>query len=323
MKIGIRTLKTAVGAGLAIWLAQLLHLEFYVNAGILAILSIETTKKRSLHVATTRFIASILGLFLSGFAFEVLGYHIIVISLFILFFIPLLIYFNIQSGFVTSSVIILHVFVLGEFNTAVIMNELLLIIVGIGVALLINSYMPELKNDLETYRSKIEEKIKKILYEYATYIEKGDQGWTGSELLELEQFINEAKSIAIRNVENHLLRKRDKFYSYFEMRERHYEILERMLPIVSNLQQEVPQRKLFADFLYQLSESVHWGNTAETQLHKLHEKRMEINQLELPQTRAEFETRARLFHLINEIQLYLEIKNQLKNDLIKTDTNEE
>lgn len=312
MKIGVRTIKTAVGTGVAIWLAQLINLEFYVFAGILTILSIETTKKRSLNVAMSRIIACILGMFLSGIVFEILGYQIYVISLFILFFIPLLMRLNIQNGFVTSSVIILHVYVLGNFNVNVAINEILLIIIGIGIALIINSYMPDLKHDLKAYSSKIEVKIKKILYEYALYIEKGDQGWTGEQLLELDEILNESKSIAIRNVENHLLRKQDKYYAYFEMREKQYEILVRMLPIVSKLQQEVPQRKIFAAFLYHLSESVHSGNTAQTQLEKLISNREEMNKLDLPKTREEFETRAALFHLINEIQLYLEIKNRLK-----------
>lgn len=312
MKIGVRTIKTAVGTGVAIWLAQLINLEFYVFAGILTILSIETTKKRSLNVAMSRIIACILGMFLSGIVFEILGYQIFVISLFILFFIPLLMRLNIQNGFVTSSVIILHVYVLGDFNVNVAINEILLIIIGIGIALIINSYMPDLKHDLKDYSSKIEVKIKKILYEYALYIEKGDQGWTGEQLLELDEILNESKSIAIRNVENHLLRKQDKYYAYFEMREKQYEILVRMLPIVSKLQQEVPQRKIFAAFLYHLSESVHSGNTAQTQLEKLISNREEMNKLDLPKTREEFETRAALFHLINEIQLYLEIKNRLK-----------
>jgi uncharacterized membrane protein YgaE (UPF0421/DUF939 family) len=313
MKIGIRTIKTAIGAGLAIWLAQFLNLEFYVYAGIVTILSIETSQKRSLTLAGSRLLACVLGLFLSGIAFELIGYHIIVISLFILIFIPILMLLNIQSGFVTSSVIILHVYVLGDFTVNVAINELLLIIIGIGIALLFQLYMPDLKDNLEEYKGKIEEKFKRILFEYAFYIEKGDHGWTGEEILEVQEVINRAKSIAIRNVENHLLRKQDQYYAYFEMREKQFEILERMLLIISKLQQDVPQRKIFASFLYTLSESVHSGNTAQAQLTKLSKKKEEMNKLDLPTTRAEFETRATLFHLINEIQLYLEIKNQLRS----------
>ncbi|WP_372869535.1 aromatic acid exporter family protein, partial [Planomicrobium okeanokoites] len=58
LSIGYRTLKTAVGVIIAISLAQLLQLEFFVSAGILTILCIQPTKKRSIRAALSRFIAS-------------------------------------------------------------------------------------------------------------------------------------------------------------------------------------------------------------------------------------------------------------------------
>lgn len=43
---GYRTIKTAVGAGLAIWIASLLDLEFATFAAIIVIMCIEKTKKK-------------------------------------------------------------------------------------------------------------------------------------------------------------------------------------------------------------------------------------------------------------------------------------
>lgn len=45
MRIGMRTVKTAIAATLAIILAEWLHLEYAVSAGIIAILSVQNTKK--------------------------------------------------------------------------------------------------------------------------------------------------------------------------------------------------------------------------------------------------------------------------------------
>lgn len=44
--MGYRTIKTAVGAGLALWIAQLLHIEFATFAAIIVIMCIEKTKKK-------------------------------------------------------------------------------------------------------------------------------------------------------------------------------------------------------------------------------------------------------------------------------------
>lgn len=45
LKIGYRTVKTAIGTASAIALAQWLHLENFASAGIITILCIQVTKK--------------------------------------------------------------------------------------------------------------------------------------------------------------------------------------------------------------------------------------------------------------------------------------
>ena len=46
--MGFRTIKTAVGAGLAVWVASFLQLEFATFAAIIVIMCIEKTKKKTL-----------------------------------------------------------------------------------------------------------------------------------------------------------------------------------------------------------------------------------------------------------------------------------
>ncbi|MEH6853249.1 aromatic acid exporter family protein, partial [Priestia megaterium] len=64
-KIGYRTIKTAVGTSLAIIIAQFFHLEFFVSAGIITILCIQNSKKKSLGSASDRFIACSLSILFS------------------------------------------------------------------------------------------------------------------------------------------------------------------------------------------------------------------------------------------------------------------
>jgi uncharacterized membrane protein YgaE (UPF0421/DUF939 family) len=83
-----------------------------------------------------------------------------------------------------------------------------------------------------------------------------------------------------------------------------------MLPLVSALDKDVPQRSMFAAYLYELSDNVTNENRTSTSLEKLENLREEMKELALPTTRDEFETRASLFHLMNEIELYLKTKNK-------------
>lgn len=312
--MGYRTIKTAVGAGLAIWLATLMDLEFATFAAIIVIMCIEKSKKKTLVTMKEKFFASLLSLFLGALCFEVLGYYPVMFALFILLFIPLLVRLRIQGGFVTSMVVVLHVYALGDASIAVFLNEIYLIVIGMGIALLVNSIMPSLKRDLETYKKKIEHHFSIILYEFAAYLKDNERNWDGKEVFKVERLIEQAKSIAILDVENHLLRKQNKDYYYLEMREDQLELLKHMVEIVAVAgSSEIPvkQKGMFADFLEYLSENVDSADTTRASFERLDECMTTIKESGLPKTREEFEVRANLFYLIFEIENYLGIKRKL------------
>jgi len=306
--MGYRTIKTAVGAGLAIWIASLLDLEFATFAAIIVIMCIEKTKKKTLITIKDKFFASLLSLILGALLFEVLGYNPIVFALFILLFVPILMRFRIQAGFITSMVVVLHVYAVENANWAMFQNELYIIFIGMGIALLVNSVMPNFKRDIETFKDEIEQKFGVILYEFSAHLRDSERNWDGKEILEVENLINQSKSIAIQDVENHLLRKQNKDYYYLEMREDQLELLKHMMKIVaifSSSSLDVKQKEMFAEFLDNLSRNVHSGDTTDISLNELEELNALIRKMELPKTREEFEVRANLFYLIFEMKNYL------------------
>ncbi|RBW70630.1 aromatic acid exporter family protein [Bacillus taeanensis] len=312
LKIGYRTVKTAVGTALAIYIAQLLNLEFYVSAGILVILCVKPTKKRSFQSAWERFLACLLGMFFAGVFFELIGYHPISLGLLLLLFIPTTVALKITEGIVTSSVIILHLYTVGDLSLSLIMNELLIIAIGIGLALTINLYMPSMENELKKLQLDVERNFKYIFIEFAGFLEKRESEWDGKEILEVAALIERAAGLALKNIENHMLRHEDEYYHYFKMREKQLEILERVMPIISSLDQTYIQGKEIAHFLRELSEGVHSGNTAKIYLEKLEELKEQFRQSPLPKDRKEFETRSALFYFVNEMEQYLLIKRYFK-----------
>lgn len=312
--MGYRTIKTAVGAGLAIWIASLLDLEFATFAAIIVIMCIEKTKKKTLLTIKDKFFASLLSLILGGLFFEVLGYYPIVFSLFILLFVPILVRAHIQGGFVTSMVVVLHVYTVKDANWAMFLNELYIILIGMGIALLVNSFMPNFKRDIEIFKKEIEQKFEILLFELSAHLRDNMRSWDGKEILEVEDLINQSKSIAIQDVENHLLRKQNIDYYYLEMREDQLELLKHMMKIVaifSSSSLDVKQKEMFAEFLENLSRNVHSGDTTDISLNELEKLNALINKMELPKTREEFEVRANLFYLIFEMKNYLNIKKKL------------
>lgn len=311
-KIGYRTIKTAIGTSASIILAQILGFDNFVSAGILTILCIQVTKKKSIKTSWNRFSACLLAMVFSIVFFEGMAYHPIIIGFLLLFFIPTAVMLKISDGIVTSSVIILHIYSAGEVTIDILLNELGIITIGIGVALLANLYMPSLDQKLLEYQVQIEENFKRMFDEIVIYLRTNESNWDGLEITETAQLIDEAQVLAYRDVENRLLRNENMYYHYFKMREKQFEIIERVLPIVISISYTVEQGEMVADFIDELSANIHPGNTADRFLNKLYEMKSSFKGMDLPKTREEFEARAALYQFVREMEQYLWIKSSSK-----------
>lgn len=315
--IGYRTLKTAIGAALAIALASYFSLDYYVSAGILTILCVQQTRKKSLHAVYTRFVASIVGMLFGYMFFEGIAYHPIVLAIMLLVFIPTLVSLRVSAGFVSSAVIILHLFDAKNFTFALLQNELALMAIGFGTGLAVNMYMGDITKELERYRLRIEALYATIFKEIAKYLRDGDSLWDGKELLEAEKMLAQAKALAYKDVENHLTRRENDYYKYFDMREKQLEIIERVLPKITTLPVIVQEAQLVANFLDELSQNVHSGNTASLYRSQLDAVRRDFAKLPLPKNHNQFLAQAALYQFIEEMDVYLAIKMGFKGLKIK------
>lgn len=311
-KIGYRTIKTALGASIAIIIAQLLGLDNFSSAGIITILCIQVTKKKSVYASWHRFLACLIAMVYSTLLFQFIAFHPLVIGLILILFIPTTVALNVNEGIVTSSVIILHLYGSGNITFSLLVNETILIAVGVGVALIMNLYMPSVEKKLVAYQDRIETNFSSILMAVVRYLRDNDHSWDGKEITETANLLNEAKSLAFKDVENHFLREEDLHYHYFKMREKQFEIIERILPLVTNIPLIVKQSGILADFIEDLAENVHPQNTAILYLEKLEEMEAFFKGMELPQTREEFESRAALLQLMKEMERYLLLKHSFK-----------
>lgn len=310
--IGYRTMKTALGVAIAITLAQWLQLDYYVSAGILTILCIQPTKKKSIRAAFSRFIASSIGIVYAFIFFEGIAYHPVMLGLLIVLFIPLLVTLRFQDGFVSSSVILLHLYDAKNLDFDLLTNELILMLVGFGTALVVNMYMPSIEKKLDNYRNEIENLYAAIFRETVIYLRNGESGWSGQELMDARKLLEKAKALAYQDVENHITRHENKYYHYFEMREQQLEIIERILPKITALPVIVDQTDLVADFLEDLAEHVHSGNTAYRYISKLDIVKENFAALPLPNSHEKFLAMAELYQVIQEMETYLEIKQSYK-----------
>ncbi|AXI09408.1 hypothetical protein CUC15_10965 [Oceanobacillus zhaokaii] len=317
MKIGYRTIKTAIGTPIAVSIAQLIGLTNFVSAGILTILCIQPSRKRSFVTAWDRFLACVIASIYSFFFFELLGYNPVALGIMLIVFIPTAVFLNITSGITTSSVIILNLYSASSNPASFLIEQFLLIIIGIGTAFLLNLYMPSLDRIFETKQKKLEDNFQDVLYQISVYIRKNEEAWDGKEILESEEILSKATNLVERDLENHLLRNKHPYRDYFRMRNRQLEHLKAMLTIASQLKSTDSLSDIIADYFERLSKNVYPENTAVIFLNELKDLKKSFYQEGLPTTRDEFETRSNLFQLLHEAEDYLKIKQKYKKSDVK------
>lgn len=308
-KIGFRTVKTAVGMTLGVIICKLLGLDNYASSAILVVLCIKHTKMHSVQAILSRLVSCLLILFLGSAIFSLLGQHAFVLGLIVLLFIPLTVVLNVQEGVITSCVILLHVFNAKAINGHLILNEIMLLIVGLGIAFLMNLMMPSLDKKLNHFKQDIENQITEIfnIFCQACSMHNDHLNIKFDSLL---LNIKKAKSLAFRDVKNHFVRNENSFYHYFDMREEQVELLKRMTSLLERINTDDPILEKISQLMYEIGSNVNSNDYTALRLHSLYEIRLSLDDLPLPTTHKTLNSRAHIIQILNELEEYLNIKSQ-------------
>ncbi|GGG13164.1 aromatic acid exporter family protein [Paenibacillus aceti] len=311
--MGFRVIKTAIATLLAIIVSDALGIEGALSAGLLAILGVDVTRKRSISSVSSRFFASLLGLIMAFIIFYILGFHIWVLAVYILIAFPIIARAKFKEGIVTSSVVVFRVFGGEEISLQVMATQIELLIIGLGSAMLVNLlYMPKEEDKLLQIRRKVDGLFSVIFKHIAESLRDPEHLWDGSELIEAGKLVDEGLTSANRALENQLISPNEAWNVYFYMRKQQLERIEGMLELVSLVFERIPQGEAMAALFDRLSVDVsrefYTGQT-EKMLHQLEQQFKAMN---LPSTREEFELRAHLLQLCHELSFYLEVARKDK-----------
>jgi uncharacterized membrane protein YgaE (UPF0421/DUF939 family) len=314
--IGQRTLKTALGSGLSLFIAQSLHLQNFSTAAVITLLSIQNTKKQSFSIAVQRFIASIIAMLIGWFLFEELNYSPITVVIYFLLTIPLLVKLKLREGVVPSSVIVLQIYVTGNVTFTYFLNEIAILAIGITIALIVNSYMPSIEETMIKTKDQIEQNFKMILFFIALYMKEKEQSPPQKIARETAELINKAKTLAFTEVENSYFKANPYYINYFEMREKQFEIIQdKILPLLQRIDCSFPQAYMVATFFEDTGVYLNEKSTGEELIRKLEEMKEEFETMPLPVSRHEFETRANLLMIVNDLENLLTIKAEFSKKI--------
>lgn len=309
--IFINTIKISFAAILAIVVAQFLNLEFAVSAGIVAILSVQPTKKETLKTALSRFLAFAVALVISGLLFNFLGFTVYVFFIYLVIFILICQWRGWISSMAMDSVLISHFLTLGKTGPSEILNEVLLFVVGVGFGILVNIFLHKKTDYIEDLKNQTDEKIKLVLHRMSLRILNPDfADYDGTCFNGLNQSLFVAKKQAEENFNNQFTSSDTFDKRYLLMRENQTKILHEMFKCVRNIKTVPGTAQMVADFLEKVSVEYHKDNDVLLLLEELRKIREKMKLVELPKDRAEFEDRANLFTLLERLQEFLELKKE-------------
>ena len=308
MSISQRTIKLILATCLACLVASFLDLSSAVSAGIIALLSLSDTRRSTLKLAHNRFFSMILALTIGVLAFQLLGFHLWSLGLYLALYIPIAYKMGLEIGITPSSVLVGHLLVQESISLTLLINEFLLFAIGTGFALLVNLYMPSREEEISHYYTLVEEKLKNILLRFNYYLSRGD-GRNKAQLVdELDSLLEEALRLVYLDHSNHLFHQTDYHIHYFEMRQSQSRILRNMTQQINTCQLAASETLILAQLFSKIAGQLSQTNPASSLLDDI-ERFLEVfRNRSLPKTREEFETRATLLQLLREAKTFIQVK---------------
>ena len=304
----LKIAKVIVSAFVALLVAQALHLTTPSAAAIIAILSVMDTKKVSLAATGQRLAAAVLALVIGMGIFAIFGFDVMSFGLYLLCYIPLAYLLKVDIGVAPSTVLVIHLWTQQQLTFELFVNELLLVTIGAGVAILLNWYMPSYRQEIERVREEIEDKMREVLLKMSGFLTIGNGKNDGEVLQLLKERLSEAREYVRLEAENHLTKEVTYDYQYFEMRRDQSKLLEIMAANLNEFCWDGEEMAILSGMFKQTAQQLAEQNTASQLIDDIEELLEQFRERPLPQTRREFEKRAQLYQLLRDLKRFVQLK---------------
>ena len=316
--INTLSFKMVVSGTVALAIGNILNIQYATVAATIAILSIQDTRKKSLVMAYKRLIAGIVALLLSYIPYSFLGHNAIAFGVFLLILIPILKKFNIEEGTVPAVVLSTHLLGAGVVNFQWVINEVAILLIGIGTASIANLYMPSLTDKFNEDKEWIEEKYRIVLYKISKALTENIVDIDEEKvMLEIEKRLIESTQVAYRIVNNNFFKSNTYYTDYINMRINQFDNLKDMRARTHKFIIPVEQMILIGKFSQKVSQNISEMNDCSKLLQELKGLHDVFKNMELPKSREEFESRAQAIHYIDELEGFLKCKKNYCEALIK------
>ena len=300
----VNSVKMIFAAIFSIFVAQLFNLDFAISAGIVAILTIQPSKRETFSTAIARFYGFVIAIVISFICFKIFGITTLGFFVYLAIYVFICQKFRWYSAIAMNSVLISHFLSIGVMNFQTIVNESLIFLIGVLFGILVNLHLHKNTKEMNRLKNLLTEQVQKIINRMSQrIIDQNLQNYDGKCFIQLNKDFYLAKEIADVNYKNQL-KKDDSEIKYLENLGNQIGILYEMYKRVKNIKTQPSTAKIISDFLQKVSEEYPIQNN-EILLNEFNELWNEMKNRPLPQTRQEFEDRAELFTLLELIEEFI------------------
>ena len=164
--------KIAVGSSAAIYIAQMLGLEYAISAGTITLLTLLTTKWETVRLSAFRLVTFAVTILLAWTSFAHIKSMWIGYGVFIFCVVLFAEVMGWRATISVNSVIGAHLLTSRDFGMAFVENEFLLVLIGVVIAFLLNLFQNNGRNEKDIIANMryTEERLQQILRRFAQYL---------------------------------------------------------------------------------------------------------------------------------------------------------
>lgn len=317
----IISLKMAIGIVVATLITKALNLEFYSSVATIVIVSMLSTKKQSLKLAGIFLIAAIFSLGLASFLFTIFGFSLIVFAVYILIFTFLMYKFDTKAAIITNVVLVMQIYSLETISASILINQLVLMFIGLSVALILNIFTLDFEDELIEYQKQVENLLNLIFQNMGRCLNNEcGQELVKEELKELDKILSVSKVRSYDYLDSFYIKQNNYYIEYFIMRRQQYQTIVSMQEFIKLEFLNKTEVQLLRDFTDSFVNNTRVFNMCQLQMEKLDEIKYHFTYVaEIPTTKTQLQNRIALhqylYGLVNLVEFKMNfIENYEKKD---------
>lgn len=312
-KTALLSAKIAIGSSLAIYVAQMMELQYATSAGIITLLTLVTTKWETVKLSFLRLFTYLISVMVCFTVFHLVQDMWIEFGLFLFIIVLLGELMGWRSTLSVNAVIGTHFLTTQDFSIEFLVNELLLIVIGIVIAFILNLIHINNTHELGIIHSMryVEHQLQKILNEMAGYLGRkstGNNVW--NDIVKLEKELEEFLELAYEYQNNTFVSHPSYYIDYFEMRLKQCSALHNLHSEMKRMRSMPRQAHIVIDYILEIARHVNEMNDPQKLMDDLEHLVEKLYAEELPRTKQEFMSQAELYHTLMDLEEFLMYKKR-------------